>query len=88
MAGRRGRAKSFDDQILILEEKIANLKGKLSELEAARTELVRQREEQEIKALYQCMTDRGMSVEDMYELLKQADSQAQGKSDGADAQIA
>lgn len=88
MAGRRGRAKSFDEQILVLEEKIANLKGKLSELEAARTELVKQREEQEIKALYQCMTERGLSVEDMYGLIDQADDQSQGQPDGAEEQIA
>ena len=88
MAGRRGRAKSFDEQILVLEEKIANLKGKLSELEAARAELMKQREEQEIKALYQCMTDKGLSVEDMYGLLEKADGQMSGQTDEETEQIA
>ena len=86
MAGRRGRTKSFDDQILSLEEKITNLKRKLSELEASRTELLKQREEQEIKALYQYLTEKGLRVEDMYGLLAQAEGSA--RQDGEDIQIA
>lgn len=88
MAGRRGKAKSFEEQILVLEEKIANLKGKLAELETARAGLMKQRDEQEMKALYQCMTERGLSVEDMYGLIGQADGQTQGQPDEADEQIA
>ena len=86
MAGRRGKAKSYDEQILTVEEKIANLKRKLSELEAARAELLKQREEQEIRALYQCMTDKGLSVEDVYGLLEQAEEPV--RQDGEDMQIA
>lgn len=86
MAGRRGRTRSFDEQILSVEEKIANLKRKLSELEASRAELLKQREEQEIKALYQCMTDKGLSVEDVYGLLERAEGSA--CPSGEDIQIA
>lgn len=71
MAGRRGRVKSYDDQILTLEQKIESAKRKLAELEAAREELLKQREEQELKALYQCMTDRGITMETLYRLIEQ-----------------
>ncbi|MCI8854172.1 MAG: hypothetical protein HFI31_07550 [Lachnospiraceae bacterium] len=88
MAGRRGRAKSYDDQILALEQKIESAKRKLSELEAAREELLKQREEQELKALYQCMTDKGISMEMLYQLIEQENGKASQEFQEQTEQIA
>ena len=88
MAGRRGRTKSYEDQISAVEQKIEGLKKKLSQLEATRDELFKQREEQELKALYQCMTDRGISVERLYQLIEQGDSRTQEDTQEQAEQIA
>ncbi len=88
MAGRRGRTKSYEDQISQVEQKIEALKKKLSQLEETREELLRQREEQELKALYQCMTDKGISVEMLYQLIEQENSHTQAEHQEQAEQIA
>ena len=62
--------KSIDNQIEVLNEQISKVQGKLNILLEQREELLSKKREEEISELYDLIKDRGLSVQDVYNLFK------------------
>lgn len=64
--------KSVDEQIQILDEKIAKAQERLKDLKAQRQELLDKKENMAFQELYAVMQEKGMSAAQAVEIIRNA----------------
>lgn len=67
--GRRKKSKNIEEAIVMLDEEIVKTEELLKELKAQKKELVQQKEDQDLKLLYEKIKESGKSVTDVISAL-------------------
>ena len=77
---RPKKARNFDEELMKVEAQITRHKNTILELEETRKQIVREKQQAELSAVYQTISDSGMSIDQVISLLRQQSDREESRA--------
>ena len=76
---RPKKARNFDEELMKVEAQITRHKNTIVELEETRKQIVREKQQSELSAVYQTISDSGMSIDQVISLIRQQSGEGESR---------
>ena len=77
---RPKKARNFDEELMKVEAQITRHKNTIVELEDTRKQIVREKQQSELSAVYQTISDSGMSIDQVISLIRQQSGEGESRA--------
>ncbi|MBO1679568.1 hypothetical protein [Bittarella massiliensis (ex Durand et al. 2017)] len=77
---RPKKARNFDEELMKVEAQITRHKNTILELEETRKQIVREKQQAELSAVYQTISDSGMSIDQVISLIRQQSDREESRA--------
>ena len=77
---RPKKARNFDEELMKVEAQIPRHKNTILELEETRKQIVREKQQAELSAVYQTISDSGMSIDQVISLIRQQSDREESRA--------
>ena len=77
---RPKKARNFDEELMKVEAQITRHKNTIVELEETRKQIVREKQQSELSAVYQTISDSGMSIDQVISLVRQQSGEGESRA--------
>ncbi|MBC2870357.1 hypothetical protein KQI11_08515 [Acetanaerobacterium sp. MSJ-12] len=77
---RPKKARNFDEELMKVEAQITRHKNTIVELEETRKQIVREKQQSELSAVYQTISDSGMSIDQVISLIRQQSGEDESRA--------
>lgn len=77
---RPKKARNFDEELMKVEAQITRHKNTIVELEETRKQIVREKQQSELSAVYQTISDSGMSIDQIISLIRQQSGEGESRA--------
>lgn len=77
---RPKKARNFDEELMKVEAQITRHKNTILELEETRKQIVREKQQAELSAVYQTISDSGMSIDQVISLIRQQSNSEESRA--------
>ncbi|ERI99196.1 MULTISPECIES: hypothetical protein [Eubacteriales] len=77
---RPKKARNFDEELMKVEAQITRHKNTIVELEETRKQIVREKQQSELSAVYQTISDSGMSIDQVISLIRQQSGEGESRA--------
>ena len=77
---RPKKARNFDEELMKFEAQITRHKNTIVELEETRKQIVREKQQSELSAVYQTISDSGMSIDQVISLIRQQSGEGESRA--------
>ena len=77
---RPKKARNFDEELMKVEAQITRHKNTIVELGETRKQIVREKQQSELSAVYQTISDSGMSIDQVISLIRQQSGEDESRA--------
>ena len=77
---RPKKARNFDEELMKVEAQITRHKNTIVELEETRKQIVREKQQSGLSAVYQTISDSGMSIDQVISLIRQQSGEGESRA--------